>query len=140
MHKTILITGASSGIGEAYAKLIASEGVKIILQARSVDKLEALTKEIKERGGTAFSYPTDLSDIQAVKEQAAKIKQEVGIPDIIINSAGAGNWLTIFDTSEKDFEDMQRRVPGIDKIKQMIGFEPKTDLDAILAKVLDASK
>lgn len=105
-NKIVLITGASSGIGEAYAKLIASEGVKIILQARSADKLDAVANEIKRRGGSAYPFPTDLTDAKAVKEQAAKIKHEVGIPDVIINSAGAGNWLSIFDTSEKDFTDM----------------------------------
>ena len=105
-NKIVLITGASSGIGEAYTKLIASEGAKIVLQARSTDKLDALVKEINEKGGEAFSFPTDLTDAKAVNDQATKIKNEIGIPDVIINSAGAGNWLSIFDTSEKDFSDM----------------------------------
>ena len=105
-NKIVLITGASSGIGEAYAKHIASEGAKIILQARSMDKLDALAIEINEKGGLAYPFPTDLTDVKAVKEQAIKIKREVGIPDVIVNSAGAGNWLSIFDTSERDFSDM----------------------------------
>lgn len=105
-NKIVLITGASSGIGEAFANLIASEGAKLILQARSTDKLDALVKEINEKGGEAFSFPTDLTDAKAVQDQAKKVKNEIGVPDVIINSAGAGNWLSIFDTSEKDFGDM----------------------------------
>lgn len=104
--KIVLITGASSGIGEACAKLMAEEGAKVILQARSVDKLTEIEKVIKAHGGMAYSYPTDLTDIKTVKEQAKHIKTEVGMPDIIVNSAGAGNWLSIFDTSEEDFKDM----------------------------------
>ena len=104
--KIILITGASSGIGAACARIMAEKGAIIVMQARSVDKLQNLREELADKGGQAHIYPTDLTDISAVRKQAKLIKQEVGIPDVIINSAGAGNWLTIFDTSETDFQDM----------------------------------
>lgn len=104
--KIVLITGASSGIGAACAKLMAREEAHVVLQARSADKLEAVAKEIINTGGRASVYPTDLRDKEAVRIQSNKIKNKVGIPDIIVNSAGAGNWLSIFDTSEQDFDDM----------------------------------
>ena len=105
-NKVVLITGASSGIGEACAKLMAKGGATVILQARSEDKLETIVKEILDHGGKAHFYTTDLTDIEAVKKQAIAIKNKVGVPDVIVNSAGAGNWLSIFDTSEEDFRDM----------------------------------
>lgn len=104
--KIILITGASSGIGKSFTKLAAKEGAKVILQARSADKLVSLAQEINNIGGKAFTYPTDLSSADAVQEQSERIKEEVGVPDIIINSAGAGNWLSIFETSESEFVEM----------------------------------
>ena len=104
--KLVLVTGASSGIGKACAQLMAKEGARVILQARSADKLSSLEQDIKDNSCEAYSFPTDLTDISAVKKQATLIKKEVGVPDIIINSAGAGNWLSIFDTSEVEFRDM----------------------------------
>lgn len=104
--KIVLITGASSGIGETFAKLVAKKGAKVILQARSADKLSALADNISKDGGVAFAYPTDVSNADAVLEQAQKIMKEVGVPDIILNAAGAGNWLSVFDTTEKEFKEM----------------------------------
>ena len=104
--KIVLITGASSGIGASFAKLVGGKGAKVILQARSADKLEAVADAINESGGAAYAYPTDLSNSDAVLEQSKKIKEEIGIPDVILNSAGAGNWLSVFETSEGEFEDM----------------------------------
>ena len=107
-NKTILVTGASSGIGESFARLVGEKGAMVILQARSAEKLKKLEEEINSSGGHAFSFPTDLSNLNAVLEQAIKIKQKVGVPDIILNSAGAGNWLSIFETSENEFKEMMQ--------------------------------
>lgn len=104
--KIVLITGASSGIGEAFARRISKQGAIVVLQARSEDKLSALANDINTKGGIAHFYPTDLTNSIAVIKQAAKIKSEVGIPDIIVNSAGSGNWLSVFETSDQEFHDM----------------------------------
>ena len=64
----VLITGASSGIGEATAKLYASRGASIVLLARSQDRLERVAGEIKQAGGAASPYPIDLADSDAVGE------------------------------------------------------------------------
>ena len=66
-----------------------------------------MAESISKNGGIAFAYPTDVSNAAAVKEQAQKIMQEVGVPDVIVNAAGAGNWLSIFETSEKEFKEMK---------------------------------
>ena len=64
--KTVVITGASSGIGKAAAMKIAAAGGIPILVARSLDKLEEIKKEIEDAGGTAYAYSADLSDMDAI--------------------------------------------------------------------------
>ena len=68
--------------------------------------MEKIVTEIIAEEGIAYAFPTDLTKFNEVKRQAEIIKKEIGIPDLIINSAGAGNWLSLFDTSERDFEEM----------------------------------
>jgi len=66
-NKVIVITGASSGIGEATAKLLAQNGAKVVLGARRIDKLEKLVKEIHASGGTAECKAVDVTDRDDVK-------------------------------------------------------------------------
>jgi len=103
----ILITGASSGIGEASAKLLAKKGAEVILLARGEENLKRVCDEIANDNGTASYYSVDLSNGEAIAKTTQQIKKEKGIPDIIINNAGAGNWLSILETSSDEFEKMQ---------------------------------
>ncbi|MEI3059250.1 MAG: SDR family NAD(P)-dependent oxidoreductase [Oscillospiraceae bacterium] len=71
--KVIIITGASSGIGEALAKKLGEQGGKLVLAARRADRLEELVKEIRENGGTAVYQVTDVRDknqVMALKDFA----------------------------------------------------------------------
>ncbi len=104
--KLVLVTGASSGIGSATAKLLVANGAEVILQARGIDKLNSVATDIKAEGGLTYVYATDLTDIAATESTAKKIIDEVGLPDIIINCAGAGEWLSIFQTSNEEFHQM----------------------------------
>lgn len=74
MDKIVLITGASSGIGEGCARKFASQGAKLILNARSVDKLEMLAKELKEKYATeSYIMPFDVRDRKAASEALASL-------------------------------------------------------------------
>ena len=84
--KVVLVTGASAGIGLAAARLLAKNGAKLALNARSKDKLEQLSKEMP--GSAAF--PADMSDERAVREMIDKIQTKFGRMDILINNAGRG--------------------------------------------------
>ncbi len=98
-NKLMLITGASSGIGAAAAKLAAQEGAHVILVARSADKLDRVADEIRHRGGRAAAYPAELTDPQVVSATAERIMTDVGTPDVLFNNAGAGRWLYAEETS-----------------------------------------
>lgn len=100
--KLVLVTGASSGIGEATAKLYADKGAQVILLARNTTRLEAVAEAIRRSGGTATAYAVDLADAAATADAAARIQREVGIPDILINNAGAGRWLPLLETTPED--------------------------------------
>jgi short-subunit dehydrogenase len=89
--KTALITGASKGVGEAIAELLGSYKMKIGLMARSTEKLDNVAKKIQQAGGQALVLTTDLKNQHEIENALAKIKQEYGFVDILINSAGIGH-------------------------------------------------
>jgi NADP-dependent 3-hydroxy acid dehydrogenase YdfG len=86
--KTVLVTGASSGIGEATAFRFATAGAKVLMVARSADKLEALKARIESAGGEAHVYPANLADEAAREALIAAILADHGGVDILINNAG----------------------------------------------------
>ena len=86
--KRVLITGASSGIGEAGAERFAREGAEVIVVARRAELLEALSQRIADAGGVATAIPCDLSDLKAVDELADIIETRFGGVDILVNNAG----------------------------------------------------
>lgn len=86
--KRVLITGASSGIGEAGAERFAKEGAEVIVVARRADLLDDLVTRIAENGGTAAAIPCDLSDLDAVDELAGTVETRFGGVDILVNNAG----------------------------------------------------
>jgi NAD(P)-dependent dehydrogenase (short-subunit alcohol dehydrogenase family) len=86
--KTVLVTGASYGLGEATAHKLAAAGATTLLVARSADKLNELSAALNESGGKAVTYAADLSDEGAVAELVTRISDDHGAPDIIVNNAG----------------------------------------------------
>jgi uncharacterized protein len=104
--KLALITGASSGMGAAIAIALAEAGARVILLARSNEKLNQVKKEITMAGGKAEIYSVDLTDKEAVKQVTDQIKSTIGIPDILINNAGSGQWKFIHETTNEEAEAM----------------------------------
>lgn len=86
--RTVLVTGASSGIGEETARQSASRGAVVLLVARRAESLEALAAEIAEAGGTAYAYPCDLTDGDAVDALVERVLAEHGVVDYLVNNAG----------------------------------------------------
>ena len=86
--KRVLITGSSSGIGEAGAEQFAAQGAEVILVARRAELLDAVAARIAESGGTSTALPCDLSDLDAVDELADTVEKRFGGVDILVNNAG----------------------------------------------------
>jgi len=101
----VLITGASSGVGAAAARRFVRRGAKVIMVARSADKLAALADDI---GYGAIAAPCDAADPDAVAKLAAEVLAEHGAPDVIVNSAGAGAWKSVPDTSPQEAVTMMQ--------------------------------
>jgi NADP-dependent 3-hydroxy acid dehydrogenase YdfG len=88
--KVIAITGASSGMGEATALLLAERGAKVVLGARRADRLQALAGRIADAGGAAAYAPTDVTKRDDLTALVALAQQRFGGLDVIINNAGIG--------------------------------------------------
>jgi NADP-dependent 3-hydroxy acid dehydrogenase YdfG len=86
--KVAIITGASSGIGEATAIALAAEGAKVVIAARRVERLEAVAKQIIDHGGQALSIVSDITDEAQAKNVIQKAYAEFGHIDILVNNAG----------------------------------------------------
>jgi short-subunit dehydrogenase len=86
--QVVIVTGASSGIGRALAIQLASQGAKLAIAARRIDRLEQIVKECKVLGGEAIAIPTDVSDEAQCKALVEKTLEEYGRLDMLINNAG----------------------------------------------------
>ena len=86
--KIVVVTGASSGLGEATARLLSTEGATVVLGVRRVDRLRTLAKELETRGGRALALTTDVSQREQVKALLDTAVQTYGRVDVMINNAG----------------------------------------------------
>jgi NADP-dependent 3-hydroxy acid dehydrogenase YdfG len=83
-----LVTGASSGIGEATARRVAEDGAAVALVARRRDRLEALASEIEHAGGTALAVEADISDRAQAEAAVQQTIEQFGRLDVLVNNAG----------------------------------------------------
>src|SRR5277367_5596127 len=86
--KVVVITGASSGLGEATARLLSAEGASVVLGARRVDRIQSLADELNAKGGKALALATDVTNHEQVKSLVDAAVQKFGRIDVMINNAG----------------------------------------------------
>jgi NADP-dependent 3-hydroxy acid dehydrogenase YdfG len=86
--RVAVVTGASSGIGEATSKRLAALGASVAVLARRTDRLDALVNDIRNDGGTAIAITVDVTDAEAVKLAAQQVSEQLGAADLLVNNAG----------------------------------------------------
>src|ERR1700722_8555169 len=86
--KVVVITGASSGIGESTAKLLAQQGARVVLGARRKDRIDAVAKEISATGGKAIGFATDVTKRAEVEALIQKAVDNFGRVDVFVNTPG----------------------------------------------------
>jgi NAD(P)-dependent dehydrogenase (short-subunit alcohol dehydrogenase family) len=106
--KTVLVTGASSGIGREVALAMAGAGARVGLAARRRPLLDAVAEEIGARGGRAIVVPTDVTDAEEVRTCFTALEREAGSVDVVVNNAGVVIPGPVVDMSEADLDHMLR--------------------------------
>lgn len=86
--KRALVTGSSSGVGEATARLLAAEGVTVVVHGRDLGRTQAVASDIDKQGGTAYAVTADLTDDAAAHKLGEFIESKLGGIDILVNNAG----------------------------------------------------
>src|SRR6516225_6817693 len=99
--KTVLITGASFGIGESLAEYLAETKAHLLLVARTADKLLEVKRKVEARGGRADVFPCDLSDATAVQTLAHQLLQLPAGIDVVVSNAGKSIRRSIFDSLDR---------------------------------------
>ena len=97
-NKVVLITGASYGIGKTAAELFYKEGAKVALAARSVDKLNDISKDMKD----SFVIPVDMTNYEQVRNMVQRTYEHYGRIDVLINNAGQGQYSSVENINIKD--------------------------------------
>ena len=106
-HRVAVVTGASSGIGEATARRLAELGAAVAVVARRADRLDRLVEDIRSHGSTAIALAVDVTDRDAIFAAARTVSQELGTVDLVVNNAGVQ---LISPLEEVRIEDWQRQV------------------------------
>ncbi|MBG9472197.1 SDR family oxidoreductase [Priestia megaterium] len=104
--KVVIITGASSGIGEATAKELASKGAKLVLAARREDRLKKLQEEIQKNGGQAIYKVTDVASHEQMEELAEYALTEFGKIDVMVNNAGVMPLSPVYQKKINEWDSM----------------------------------
>ena len=123
--RVVLVTGASSGIGRAVATAVGRHGGRVLLVSRTAEKLDELEREIEAAGGDAWSYPTDLSDMAACERMVARVLEDHGRVDVLVNNAGRSIRRSFVQSLER-FHDFERtmRLNYFGAVKLMLAVIP----------------
>jgi NAD(P)-dependent dehydrogenase (short-subunit alcohol dehydrogenase family) len=101
--KVALVTGASSGLGENFARALAARGAVVVAAARRVDRLEALVASIRADGGKAHAVGLDVTDPASVEEAVRRAAELAGALDILVNNAGIADTRAALELTDADW-------------------------------------
>jgi NADP-dependent 3-hydroxy acid dehydrogenase YdfG len=120
--KVVLITGASSGFGEASARLFAKEGCRVVLAARRLERLEALAAEIEVSGGEALPLPLDVTQQLQIDDLVRAVLKTYGRIDVLFNNAGFGrlDWLEQLDPKDDIDSQLDVNLRGVIQLTRAV--------------------
>lgn len=123
--KNVVITGASSGIGERTAYLLSECGAHVILLARTEEKLKEVKDAIEEKGGKASYYPCDLTNMDEIEKTTKQILADFDHVDILVNNAGRSIRRSVHESVNR-FHDFERTmdINYFGSVKTILGFLP----------------
>ncbi len=121
-HPVAIVTGASSGIGEATARRLAKEGYRVALAARRLDRLQTLADEITAAGGIALPIETDVSDIASLQNLVKQTHTTWGRIDVLFNNAGFGRfkWLEELDPAKDIAGQVEVNLTGVIQLSSFV--------------------
>jgi NAD(P)-dependent dehydrogenase (short-subunit alcohol dehydrogenase family) len=124
--KVIVVTGGSSGIGQATARKLAEAGAKVVIVARDPEKLEVTRKEIVAVGGRCYTYSCDLTDMNAIDALAKKVLADHGNVDFLVNNAGRSIRRAVINSIDR-FHDYERtmQLNYFGPVRLILAFLPK---------------
>lgn len=108
VNPVVIITGASSGIGEKAAITLAKNGYRVVIAARRQNRLEEIAEQIRKEGGEVLPIQTDLSQVDQIRDLVEKTKSVFGQIDILVNNAGSARHLWLDEQSLED--DIQNQL------------------------------
>jgi len=103
-EKVALVTGASSGLGARFARVLAANGALTVLAARRVERLKDLRAEIEAAGGAAHVVALDVTEPDSIREAVDRTEREVGPIDILVNNSGVSTTQRLVDVTPVDFD------------------------------------
>ena len=103
-NKTVLVTGASSGLGAQFCRALSADGFTVIAAARRLDKLEALSAEINDAGGKAYAVALDVTDFDSFASAVDKAEELAGPIHCLVNNAGSSISKKAVDMTPEDFD------------------------------------
>src|SRR5213083_1342062 len=106
--QTVVLTGASAGVGRAAAREFARHGARIALVARNEDALQRAAEEVRREGGTPLVVPTDVADASQVEAAAERAEAELGPIDVWVNDAMASVFARVWEVEPTEFERVTR--------------------------------
>jgi NAD(P)-dependent dehydrogenase (short-subunit alcohol dehydrogenase family) len=117
--KLALVTGASSGLGENFARVLARSGAVVAVAARRTDRLEKLVDEIERDGGKAFAVPLDVASRVSVERALELIAKQAGAPDIVVNNAGIAHVKASLELTEEEWRGvLNTNLDGVWRVAQ----------------------
>ena len=120
--KIALVTGASSGLGARFARVLAANGAQVVLASRRVERLKELRAEIESDGGAAHVVAMDVTDLASIRSAVAHAETEAGPIDILVNNSGVSTTQKLVDVGPDDYDHvMDTNTRGAFFVAQAVG-------------------